>query len=97
MSSRNQDPHTQFIPLNKLTRSSHDTEIDAQQFRRRLVDALQALQAMQDCVGRNPLTLDADIEPIIQALDNGGIYLSFGPFTVSVFKHRVKELSCERR
>lgn len=95
--SRNQNSHALCVPLHKLTRSSHDTEIGAQRFRRQLVGALEALQAMQDGSGRKPPPVDADIEEIIQALDNGGIHISFGPFTVRVFKHPAKELSCKRR
>jgi hypothetical protein len=95
--SRTQNSHAPCVPFNTITKSSHDTEAGAQRFRRQLVDALEALQVMEEGSGRKPPPVDADIDEIIQALDNGGIHLSFGPFTVRVFKHTAKELSCKRR
>ena len=95
--SSTQNLHTACVPLKKLTRSSHDTEMGAKGFRHRLADALEALQAIQDCSDRDLPPVDADIAKIIHALDNGGMHLCLGPFTVRVFKHTAKERSCKRR
>jgi hypothetical protein len=95
--SSTENPHIACVPSKTLTRSSHETEIDAQRFRRRLADALEALQAIQDCSDRDLPPVDADIAKIIHALDNGGMHLCLGPFTVRVFKHTAKERSCKRR
>jgi hypothetical protein len=74
-----------------------------QQFHNQLVDALHALQLMQDRAkvecrlmnklshrGRQIPAADAESEELIHALDNGGIQITAGQFKAVVFKHSAK-------
>jgi hypothetical protein len=78
----------------------------SQQFHSQLIDALRALQLMQDRVkvegrpmnqlshrGRTLRATDAESEELIHALNSGGIQITAGPFKAVVFKHSAKESS----
>lgn len=79
-------------------------------FHSQLLGALQALQSMQDRTdveaplpnqwtrrGRCPPLADADIDELMNALSNGGIWLTVGEFSVMVFKRPWEKPSCQRR
>jgi hypothetical protein len=83
--------------------------IYGQLFRSQLLDALRALQLMQERaeVEGPPLSrlthrkcdlpTEAEIDELIRALDNGGIHFTYGQLRAMVFKHSAKESSCKRR
>ena len=77
-------------------RSMPSAAIYAQQFHRQLVDALRALQLMQNHAksDQHPLT---EIAALLQALDRGGIHITCGEFRAMVFKQPATEPSCKRR
>jgi hypothetical protein len=60
----------------------------AQEFLSQLAIALELLFALEQ---------HADADPLVHALDHGGIQITAGSFRVTVFKHRAKEDSCNRR
>jgi hypothetical protein len=84
-------------------RSPSSAAIYGQQFHSQLIDALRALQLMQDRArvesrplnqlchrGRNRPATHAQSQELIQALDNGGIQITAGQFKAVVFKHSAK-------
>lgn len=68
----------------------------SQQFHSQLIDALRALQLMQDHAKgeQHPPT---EIDALLQALDHGGIHITCGEFRAMVFKQPARVLSCKRR
>jgi hypothetical protein len=83
--------------------------IYGQLFRSQLIEALRALQLMQDRAEvKGPLTsrlthreqhsptTDIEIDELLHALDDGGIHITCGQLRAMVFKHPAKE-SCKRR
>jgi hypothetical protein len=95
-----------------VVHSRHPTPTAAiygQLFRSQLLDALRALQLMQERAEiegsrmsrvthreHHPPT-DAELDELIDALDNGGIHFTCGQLKAMVFKHPAKESSCKRR
>jgi hypothetical protein len=77
-------------------RTTPSAAICAQQFHRQLVDALRALQLMQNHAKAEPHPL-TEIDALLQALDRGGIHITCGELRAMVFKQPPTESSCKRR